>query len=99
MHCALSCCGHWVRALYIKAKSHWRWMEYDEYEYTVLKEAESQGGKCLTAHEEFKANMLSEGVLEIDVYRYLEDNWPMDDEDLEKIHKLKGLVTYQQCSL
>ena len=34
---------------------------------TLLKEAESQGGKCLTAHEEFKASMLSEGVLEIDV--------------------------------
>ena len=93
-------CGHCT----LKSKAiqsfccHDKALEYDEYD-TLLKEAESQGGKCLTAHEEFKANMLSEGVLEIDVYRYLEDNWPMDDEDLEKIHKLNGLVTYQRCSL
>ena len=32
--------------------------------------------------------MLSEGVLKIDVCLYLEDNWPMDDEDLEKIKTL-----------
>ena len=92
-------CGHCT----LKPKAiqsfccHDKALEYDEYD-TLLKEAESQGGKCLTAHEEFKANMLSEGVLEIDVCRYLEDNWPMDDEDLEKIHKLNGLVTYQRCS-
>ena len=72
-------------------------LEYDEYD-TLLKEAESQGGKCLTAHKEFKANMLSEGVLKIDVCRYLEDNWPMDDEDLEKMHKLYRLVAYQRRS-
>ena len=28
--------------------------------------------------------MLSEAVLKIDVCRYLEDNWPLDDEDLDK---------------
>ena len=39
--------------------------------------------------------MLSEGVLKIDVCRYLEDNWPLDDEDLDKIHKLYRLVAYQ----
>ena len=74
MHCALSCCGHWVRALYVKAIQsfcrHDKALDYDEYD-TLLKEAESQGGKCLTAHEEFKANMLSEGVLDIDVCRYI----------------------------
>ena len=52
--------------------------EYDEYD-TLLKEAEPQGGKL---------DMLSEGVLKIDVCLYLEDNWPMDDEDLEKIKTL-----------
>ena len=52
----------------------------------------------MTAHEEFKANMLLEGILKIDVCWYLEDNWPMDDEDLEKIHKLYRLVAYQRSS-
>ena len=28
--------------------------------------------------------MLSEAVLKIDVCRYLEDNWPLDDEDLDE---------------
>ena len=31
--------------------------------------------------------MLSEAVLKIDVCRYLEDNWPLDDEDLDKMHR------------
>ena len=35
--------------------------------------------------------MLSEAVLKIDVCRYLEDNWPLDDEDLDKMHKLYRL--------
>ena len=30
--------------------------------------------------------MLSEAVLKIDVCCYLEDNWPLDDEDLDKMH-------------
>ena len=51
-------CGHCT----LKPKTiesfccHDKALEYD----TLLKEAESQGGKCLTAHEEFKANMLWE---------------------------------------
>ena len=32
--------------------------------------------------------MLSEGVLKIDFCLYLEDDWPMDDEDLKKIRTL-----------
>ena len=64
----------------------------------LLKEAETQGEKCLTTHADFKAKMLSEGVLKIDVCHYLEDNWPLDDEDLDKIHKLYRLVAYQRCS-
>ena len=57
----LSWCRHWMRALHVKAKSFWcndKALEYDEYD-TLLKEVESQGGKCFTAHEEFKAKMLS----------------------------------------
>ena len=49
--------------------------------------------------QEFKANMLSKGVLKTDVcLQYLEDNWPMDDVDLEKIRKLYELFAYQRCS-
>ena len=61
-------CGHCT----LKPKAiesfccHDKAWEYDEYD-TLLKEAEPQGGKCLTAHEEFKANMLPEGFLKIDV--------------------------------
>ena len=57
----------------------------------LLKEAEAQGGKCLTTHADFEPNMLSEAVLEIDVCRYLEDNWPLDDEGLDKMRKLYRL--------
>ena len=42
--------------------------------------------------------MLSENVLKIDVCRYLEENWPLDDGDLEKMHKLYRLVAYHRCS-
>ena len=47
----------------------------------------------LTTHADFEPNMLSEAVLKMDVCRYLEDNvnWPLDDEDLDKIHKLYRL--------
>ena len=36
--------------------------------------------------------MLSEAVSKIYVCRYLEDNWPLDDEDLDKMHKLYRTV-------
>ena len=36
-------------------------LEYDEYD-ALLKEAEAQGGKCLTTHADFELNMLSEAV-------------------------------------
>ena len=79
---------------------HEKALEYDEYD-ALLNEAKTEGKgleKCLTQHTDFKANMLSEGVLKIDVCHYLEDNWPLDDEDLDKIHKLYRLVAYQRCS-
>lgn len=71
-------CGHCT----LKPKAiesfccHEKALEYDEYD-ALLKEAETQGEKCLTTHAEFKANMLSDGVLKIDVCRYLEDNWSL----------------------
>jgi hypothetical protein len=52
----------------------------------------------LTTHPDFKDNMLSENVLKIDVCRYLEENWPLGDKDLERIHKLYRLVAYHWCS-
>ena len=42
--------------------------------------------------------MLSESVLKIDVCQYLEENYPLDDEDLERMHKLYRLVAYRRCS-
>ena len=90
-HCALStkaiecfCC-------------HEKAVEYDEYG-VLLDQTEALGEECLTIHPDFRDNMLSEGVLKIDVCRYLEENWPLDDGDLEKIHKLYRLVAYQRCS-
>jgi hypothetical protein len=76
---------------------HEKALEYDEYD-VLLEQTESLGEKCLTTHTDFQENMLSEGVLKIDVCRYLEENWPLDDGDLEKIHKLYRLVAYQRCS-
>ena len=49
-------------------------------------------------HPDFRDNMLSESVLKIDVCRHLEENWPLDDGDLEKVYKLHRLVSYQWCS-
>jgi hypothetical protein len=72
---------------------HEKALEYDEYN-VQLEQTESLGEKCLTTHTDFQGNMPSEGVLKIDVCRYLEENWPLDDGDLEKIHKLYRLVAY-----
>ena len=72
-------------------------LEYDEYE-VLLDQTESQGEKCLTAHSDFKDNTLSESVLKIDVCQYLEENYALDDEELEKMHKLYRLVAYRRCS-
>ncbi|XP_028413918.1 uncharacterized protein LOC114536765 [Dendronephthya gigantea] len=67
-------CGHCT----LKPKAieffccHEKALEYDEYD-NLLNEAEANGKRCLTAHGDFQANMLSESVLEIDVFLYLED--------------------------
>ena len=72
-------------------------VEYDEYGM-LRDQVEAHGDKCLTEHPDFRDNMLSESVLKIDVCRYLEENWPLVDGDLEKVHKLYRLVSYQRCS-
>lgn len=68
-------------------------LEYDEYD-SLLSQAEEAGYQCITCLPEFAANMLSQTVLKIDVGRYLY-NWPLDDEDIERTHKLYRLVAYQ----
>ena len=67
---------------------HEKAVEYDEYG-VLLDQIEANGDECLTRHADFRDNMLSEGVLKIDVCRYLEENWPLDD-----VHKLYRLVAY-----
>ena len=76
---------------------HEKALEYDEYD-DLLGHCETQGQKCVTLHPDFQDNMLSESVLKIDVCRYLEENWPLDDEDLERVHKLYRHVAHQRCS-
>ena len=63
-------------------------VEYDEYD-AKLTECEKMGGTCVTSLEEYSQNMLTEGVLKVDVSkvdvsRYIEENWPLSDEELEK---------------
>lgn len=76
---------------------HEKALEYDEYD-GLLAEVEGEGDVCITAHSDFKNNMLSESVLKIDICRYLDENWPIGDEDMAKTHKLYRLVAYQRCS-
>jgi hypothetical protein len=48
--------------------------------YIIIDETEAHGENiCLTIHLDFHDNMLLEGV---------QENWPLDNGDLEKIHKL-----------
>ena len=42
--------------------------------------------------------MLSRDVLCVDVSQYMEENWPLGDEELERTHKLYRLVSYKRCS-
>ena len=60
----------------------------------LLDELQEHGEECLTKHPDFRDNIISEIVLKIDVCRYLEENWPLDDGNPEKMHKLYRLVAY-----
>jgi hypothetical protein len=87
----------------IKAKSvesfccHEKAVEYDEYD-DKLTSAQNQELNCITSLSSFKNNMLSEEVLCVDVSQYLEDNWPLGDDELEQKHKIYRHVSYRRCS-
>ena len=76
---------------------HEKATEYDEYD-EKLKNAENQGFQCITNLTSFQQNMLSKEVLHIDVLQYMEENWPLDDKELERTHKLYRLASYRRCS-
>ena len=72
-------------------------VEYDEYDER-LSSAQEQGFTCITFLPSFVQNMLSADMLEVDVALYLEENYPLNDEDLARIHKLYRLASYRRCS-
>ena len=71
-------------------------VEYDEYDER-LSSAQEQGFTCITFLPSFVQNMLSADVLEVDVAQYFEENYPIDDEDLARIHKLYRLASYRDA--
>ena len=76
---------------------HEKATEYDEYN-EKLTNAENQGFQCITNLTSFQQNMLSKEVLHIDVLQYMEENWPLDDKELDCTHKLYRLASYRRCS-
>jgi hypothetical protein len=76
---------------------HEKSLEYDEYD-EKLTAAQNQGLDCITSLSSFEQNMLSKDVLEVDVSQYLEENWPLGDEELEQTHKLYRYASYRRCS-
>ena len=75
---------------------HEKAVEYDEYD-DKLKSAEHQNFTCITELSSFLQN-ISQDVLDVDVLQYVEENWPLDDSDLARMHKLYRLVAYRRCS-
>ena len=76
---------------------HKKAMEYDEYD-EKLTSAQNQEFSCITSLSSFVQHMLSKDVLEVNVSQYLEENWPLGDDQLEQTHKLYRLVSYRRCS-
>ena len=60
--------------------------------------AQNQGLNCITSLSSFTQNMVSKEVLAVDVSQYLEENWPVGDDELEQTHKLFRHVAYRRCS-
>ena len=75
---------------------HEKATEYDEYD-DKFKSAQDQGYTCITKSSSLEQN-ISKDVLEVDVMQYIEENWPLDDEDVARMHKLFRLVGYRRCS-
>jgi len=76
---------------------HEKALEYYECD-ALLNKAEVLGERCLAKYSDFTDNIVSETVLKMDVCRYLEEYWPVDDEDFAKLHKLYRLVAYHRWS-
>lgn len=76
---------------------HEKSLEYDEYE-DILKKVELEEFTCMTDLSAFQNNMLSRDVLYVDVSQYMEENWPLGDEELQQKHKLYRLASYRRCS-
>lgn len=76
---------------------HEKAVEYDEYDAKLV-QAEVSNCTCVTQLDEFEQNMLNESVLKIDACRYVEENWPLGDDELERTHKIFRLVAYLRCS-
>ena len=76
---------------------HEKSLEYDEYD-DILKKVESEEFTCITDSSAFQQNMLSRDVLCVDVSQYMEENWPLGDDELERTHKLYRLASYRRCS-
>lgn len=76
---------------------HEKAVEYDEYD-EKLTCAQDQGMNCITGLSSFIKNMLSEEVLGVDVSQYLEENWPLGDDELAQTHKIYRHVSYRRCS-
>ncbi|XP_028414799.1 uncharacterized protein LOC114537888, partial [Dendronephthya gigantea] len=76
---------------------HEKAVEYDEYD-GILTDAQNRGLNCITSLSSFIQNMLSKEVLDVDVSQYLEENWPVDDDELEQTHKIFRHAAYRRCS-
>lgn len=76
---------------------HEKSLEYDEYD-DLLSSSQNQGLNCITSLLSFTQNMLSKEVLAVDVSQYLEENWPVGDDELEQTQKLFRHVAYRRCS-
>jgi hypothetical protein len=76
---------------------HEKALEYDKYD-DKLTSAQTQEFTCITSLSSFVQNMLSKDVLDVNVSQYLEENWPLGDDQLEQTHKLYRLVSYRRCS-
>ena len=75
---------------------HEKATEYDEYD-NKLKSAQDQGFTCVTQLPSFTQN-ISHAVLDVDALQYVEENWPLGDEELARMHKIYRLVGYRRCS-
>ena len=71
---------------------HEKAVEYDEYD-KKLTSAQNLEFSCITSLSSFVQNMLLKDVLDVDVLQYLEENWPLGDDQLEKTHELYRLVS------